>query len=222
MPARLSPSPPVLPKASSSPEAMSLTETSRPVSETHLLHPALSCMTDVLSPRNLRQATFSTSQMALPPLQARQQNEPGYDPDIVYCPVYSSQQSPASPLSRTLLPPHPCPSFSPINLTPFEQNAETSSGKRLEANSSPPEPVVKRDDSDEMSYFNETLTTLPSHSDTQKRPAANLYGKPEIAHQEVLHDLSPIGDISKQMGISSLINSNDSRFETWHPVIFKS
>jgi hypothetical protein len=215
MPARLSPSPPVLPKASSSPEAMSLTETSRPIPETRLLHPALSRMTDVLSPRTLRQATFSTSQMALPPLQA-QPNEPGYDPDIVLRPVYYSQQGPATPLS------HPCPSFPPANSTPFEQHAGASSEKRLEADSSPPEPVVKRDDSDEMSYFNEALTSLPSHSNKQKRPAPNLYGKPEIAHQEVLHDLSPKGDISRQMGIPSLISNNDSRFETWLPIIFKS
>lgn len=227
MPARLSPSPPVLPRASSSPEAMSLTEASRTVPESHLLRPTLSYMTDAPSPRNLRQATFSTSQIPLLPLQTRQPNEPGYnayrrDPNLVLQPICYSQQGPATPLSGTPLQPLQSQSFSPANSTPFEQDAGKSREKRLEASSSPPGPIIKWDDSEEMSYFNETLATLPSSSYKQKRPAATLHGNPEVVHQEGLHDLSPRGDISRQMGISSLISSNDSRFETWLPIVLKS
>lgn len=226
MPARLSPSPPVLPRASSSPEAMSLTATSRPVPEHRHLHPTLSYMTDAPSPRNLRQATLSTSQMASPPLQTRQPNEAGYnayrrDPSLVLRPVYSSQQGPTTPFTRTPLQSHQSPSFSPANLTPLEQYAGTSREKRLEAGSSPSEPIIKRDDSEEMSYFNETLATLPSPSYKQNRPAATLHGNPEAPHQERLHDLSLRADISRQMGIPSLISNNDSRFETWLPIIFQ-
>jgi hypothetical protein len=227
MPAGLSPSPPVLPRASNSPEAMSLTETSRPIPETHLLHPMLSYMTDAPSPRNLRQATFSTSQMALPPLQARQPNEPGYnayrrDPNLVLHPIYHGQQGPATPLSCTSIQSYQPPSFSPANWTPSEQYAGMSSEKRLEGGSSPPEPIVKHDDSEEMSYFSETLATLPSPSCKQAKPVATLHGNPGVAHQESLLGLSPRGDISRQMGISSLISNNDPRFERRLPILCKS
>jgi len=227
MPARLSPSPPVSPRVSNSPDAMSLTQMSRPVPETRL-HPTLPYMTDALDPRNLREATFSTSQRALPPLQTRQPNEPAYnayrrDPNLVLQPVHHSQQGPATPLSRK--PPYSHqqpPSVAPASSWPSEEYAGISRERRLEASSSPSEPIIKQDDSEEGSYFNQPLATLPSHSHKQISPAAIADRNTEITNQQRLHDLSPRGDISRQMGISSLISSNESRFETQLPIVFKS
>jgi hypothetical protein len=227
MPARLSPPPPVLPRVSNSPEAMSLTEMSRPVPETHLLHPTLPYMTDALDPRNLREAAFSTSQRALPPLQTRQPNEPAYnayrrDPNLVLQPVHHSQQGPTTPLSRKPPNSYQSPSVAPASSWPSEEYAGIGRERRPEAGSSPSEPIIKQDDSEEVSYFNQPLATLPSHSYKQSSPAATVDRNTEITNQQRLHDLSPRGDISRQMGISSLISSNESRFETQIPIMFKS
>jgi hypothetical protein len=226
MPARLSPSPPVLPRVSSSPEAMSLTEMSRPVPETHLLYPTLPYMTDALDSRNLREATFSTSQRALPPLQTRQPNEPAYnayrrDPNLVLQPVHHSQQGPATPLSHKPPHSHQSPNVALTSSWPSEEYVGISRERRPEAGSSPSESIIKQDDSKEVSYFNQPLATLPPHSCKQISAAAIADGNTEVTNQQRLHDLSPRGDISRQMGISSLISSNESRFETQLPIMFK-
>ncbi len=227
MPGRLSPSPPVSPRASSSPEAMSLTAMSRPVPEARLLHAPLPYVADAPNPRNLRDAPFTASQTALPPLHTRQPSGHGHcayrrDPNHFSRPAHCGQQGPASPWSSTPQNSHPSLSVPPANSTPFEQNAEMSSQGCSEASLPPPGPLIKRDGSEDLSYFNMPSPGLPSPCFKQSSPAASIYGPPEVARQQRLHNQSSRGDIAKQMEISSLISSDELRFERRIPIVFKS
>jgi len=224
MPGRLSPSPPVLPRASNPDEAMSLAEMSRPVPETHLLQPTLSYMTAAPDPRNLCEPTSGTSQTALPPLQTRRFNELAYntyrhDLDQSLRQVHYNQQGAATTSNRTLQHSSRSLDISPTNSRPSEQHLGIGRERRPEPGSSPPEPVIKQDDSEEVSYLNQPLVTLPSPSFKQTSPTSTVLGNTTVNNRQELHDIPPRGDISKQMGIPSLISNNDSRFETQLPVI---
>jgi hypothetical protein len=198
-------------RASASPEAVSLTETSRPIPEAHRLHQPVSYISNAPSPWNLCQAPSTASQMALS--TPRQPTVPGYnayrhDPNLILHPVYRGHERPATSLSRTPVQSYHSPGFLPASPTPFDQYMGLSREKHLEAGSPPFEPMIKQDDSEDLPCLKETLTALPSPSYKQARPSAPVRRELGFSPQPTLPDLSLRGASSGPMEISSLISSN--------------
>lgn len=173
MPARLSPSPSASPRASASPEAVFLTETSRPIPEAHRLHQPVSYISNAPSPWNLCQAPSTASKMALS--APRQPTVPGYnvyrhDPNFILHPVYRGHERPATSLSRTPVQSYHSPGFLPASSNTFRPvYTGLSREKHLEAGSPPFEPMIKQDNSEDLPCLKETL---PSPSYKQARPSA--------------------------------------------------
>lgn len=219
MPGRLSPSPPVLTQASSSPEAMSLTETSRPVPAAHLFQPSASYLSDASSPWDPPQATtYNISQVARPQLRGWQPNEPGYnafhhDPNRFLNPACHGRQRPNTPLSDTSPQSHQSLSILPAKSTAFVQYPG--------AGSSPLKPIAKQDDSEDLPHLKEALAALPSPSYRQTGPAAPLHKDLENAPSMIVPNMSPRSNSSRPTDMSSLIRY-DSKFERNFPLYPKA